>query len=148
MLLVQITESDYSTIVKEFVKQPFENEHSQLVRWLSLLRKFFHSRQISHNHGAKQEKEKGLFYSHTIGNKKGKKLLASAKLSESFDNLSSNKKVCNIMSSFIVMKQCFNKLIWRTIDPKSFLFGTAQFSLWARWVQLIMIILSLTASTR
>ena len=25
----------------------------------------------------------------------------------------------------------FDKLIWRTIDPKSFLFGTAQFSLWA-----------------
>ena len=27
----------------------------------------------------------------------------------------------------------FDKLIWRTIGPKSFLFGTAQFSLWARW---------------
>ena len=29
----------------------------------------------------------------------------------------------------------FDKLIWCTIDigPKSFLFGTAQFSLWARW---------------
>ena len=25
----------------------------------------------------------------------------------------------------------FNKLIWCTIGPKSFLFGTAQFSLWA-----------------
>ena len=25
----------------------------------------------------------------------------------------------------------FDKLIWRTIGPKSFLFGTAQFSLWA-----------------
>ena len=25
----------------------------------------------------------------------------------------------------------FDKLIWRTIDPKSFLFGTVQFSLWA-----------------
>ena len=24
----------------------------------------------------------------------------------------------------------FDKLIWRTIAPKSFLFGTAQFSLW------------------
>ena len=102
MLLVQITESDYSTMVKEFVKRPFENEHSQLVRWVSLLRKFFHSRQTSHNHGVKQEKEKGLFYSHSFGNKKGRKLLASAKLSESYDNLNSNKKVhvhvCNIMS--------------------------------------------------
>ena len=28
-------------------------------------------------------------------------------------------------------------IIWHTIGPKSFLFGTAQFSLWARW-QLIM----------
>ena len=25
----------------------------------------------------------------------------------------------------------FDKLIWHTIGPKSFLFGTAQFSLWA-----------------
>ena len=25
----------------------------------------------------------------------------------------------------------FDKLIWRTIGPKSFLFGTAYFSLWA-----------------
>ena len=25
----------------------------------------------------------------------------------------------------------FDKLIWRTISPKSFLFATAQFSLWA-----------------
>ena len=25
----------------------------------------------------------------------------------------------------------FDKLIWRTIGPKSFLFGTVQFSLWA-----------------
>ena len=27
--------------------------------------------------------------------------------------------------------QSFDKLIWRTIGPKNFLFGTAQFSLWA-----------------
>ena len=26
----------------------------------------------------------------------------------------------------------FDKLIWHTIGPKNFLFGTAQFSLWAR----------------
>ena len=26
----------------------------------------------------------------------------------------------------------FDKLIWRTIGPNSFLFGTAQFSLWGR----------------
>ena len=26
----------------------------------------------------------------------------------------------------------FDKLIWRTIGPKGFLFGTTQFSLWAR----------------
>ena len=41
----------------------------------------------------------------------------------------------------------FDKLIWRTIGPKSFLFGTAQFSLKARVAQLIMIILSLTPLT-
>ena len=30
------------------------------------------------------------------------------------------------------MYQCFDKLIWRAIGPKSFLFGTAQFSVWVR----------------
>ena len=28
----------------------------------------------------------------------------------------------------------FDKLIWRTLGPMSFLFGTAQFSLWASGV--------------
>ena len=40
----------------------------------------------------------------------------------------------------------FNKLIWHTIGPKSFVFGTAQFSV-GPVVQLIMIILSVTALT-
>ena len=31
----------------------------------------------------------------------------------------------------IVYTSVFDKLIWHTIGPKSFLFGTAQFSLWA-----------------
>ena len=31
----------------------------------------------------------------------------------------------------MVWSSVFDKLIWRTIDPKSFLFGTAEFSLWA-----------------
>ena len=38
----------------------------------------------------------------------------------------------------------FDKLIWCTIGPKSFLFGTAQFF---QMAQLIIIILSLTALT-
>ena len=43
----------------------------------------------------------------------------------------------------------FDKLIWRTVGPKSFLFGTAQFSLWANGAvnYEFMIILSLTALT-
>ena len=32
-----------------------------------------------------------------------------------------------------VICSVFDKLIWCTIGSKSFLFGTAQFSLWARW---------------
>ena len=31
----------------------------------------------------------------------------------------------------IYLYLCFDKLIWHTIGPKSFLFGTAQFSYWA-----------------
>ena len=39
----------------------------------------------------------------------------------------------DILSIFISTDnkyRVFDKLIWRTIGPKSFLFGTAQFSLW------------------
>ena len=41
--------------------------------------------------------------------------------------------VCVII--LIKYTSIFDKLtcIWCTIGPKSFLFGTAQFSLWARW---------------
>ena len=31
----------------------------------------------------------------------------------------------------LIMVSVFDKLIWRTTGSKSFLFGTAQFSLWA-----------------
>ena len=33
--------------------------------------------------------------------------------------------------SWIIVASVFDKLIWCTIDPKSFLFGTTEFSLWA-----------------
>ena len=32
---------------------------------------------------------------------------------------------------YMVWYSVFDKLVWRTIGPKSFLFGTAEFSLWA-----------------
>ena len=31
----------------------------------------------------------------------------------------------------LVINSVFDKLIWDTIGPRNFLFGTAQFSLWA-----------------
>ena len=41
--------------------------------------------------------------------------------------------LCKLVQDMITMvhTNVFDKLIWRTIGPKSFLFGTAQFSLWA-----------------
>ena len=42
--------------------------------------------------------------------------------------ISKLKGVCNYPDRLVAV---FDKLIWRTIGPKSFLFGTAQFSLWA-----------------
>ena len=42
--------------------------------------------------------------------------------------------VCIYVYTYECMYVCisvFDKLIWRTIGLKSFLFGTAQFSLWA-----------------
>ena len=38
---------------------------------------------------------------------------------------------CHVMTKAVFPPRVFDKLIWRTIGPKSFLFGTAQFSLWA-----------------
>ena len=38
--------------------------------------------------------------------------------------------VCTCMC-ICMYNSVFDKLIWHTIGPKSFLFGTAQFSLWA-----------------
>ena len=41
---------------------------------------------------------------------------------------------CMCVYMYVCMYVCinvFDKLIWCTIGPKSFLFGTAQFSLWA-----------------
>ena len=37
----------------------------------------------------------------------------------------------NCMHTKYIGSSVFDKLIWRTIGTKSFLFGTAQFSLWA-----------------
>ena len=54
--------------------------------------------------------------------------------------------VCIHVCNSYVYCTVFDKLIWRTIGPKSFLFGIAQLSLWAM-AQLIMIILPLTALT-
>ena len=56
--------------------------------------------------------------------------------------LEPSRYVCNERSSLLMnchyakrdinlYSSVFDKLIWRTIGPKSFLFGTAQFSLWA-----------------
>ena len=42
-------------------------------------------------------------------------------------NFTVNECVCTVC----VYNSVIDKLIWCTIGPKSFLFGTAQFSLWA-----------------
>ena len=40
--------------------------------------------------------------------------------------------ICNLLHVHVhIYISVFEKLIWHTIGPKSFLFGTAQFSLWA-----------------
>ena len=39
--------------------------------------------------------------------------------------------IADTMSYISLCNRVFDKLIWCTIGPKSFLFGTAQFSLWA-----------------
>ena len=51
-----------------------------------------------------------------------------------------------IFSNILHCISVFDKLIWHTIGPKNFVFGTAQFSLGAV-AQLFMIILSLTPLT-
>ena len=40
-------------------------------------------------------------------------------------------QVLGLHSSLCMYTSVFDKLIWCTIGPKSFLFSTAQFSIWA-----------------
>ena len=88
IMLNVIAESEYNAIVKDYKKQPFENEHNQVVRWCALIRIFFHRRQVTHSHHTtdKMKTLKGKVYS----NKK-RKLLSLGKLSGSFDNIKDAK---------------------------------------------------------
>ena len=93
-----ISENDYTVIAKDYKKQPFENEHNQLVRWVALLRVFFHRRQLSHHHGSEKTKTKGG-KSEVTGSKKAKRLLALGRLSGSHDSL----KIIKVRTFCIVM---------------------------------------------
>ena len=42
-----------------------------------------------------------------------------------------NVHAITLQSSVLLLNSVFDKLIWCTVGPKSFLFGTPQFSLWA-----------------
>ena len=47
-------------------------------------------------------------------------------------SIQSNKWLVTFSNQLaIIYISVFDKLIWHTIGPKSFLFGTARFSLWA-----------------
>ena len=78
LMMSYLTESEYSSLVKEYKSDQFENEHSQLVRWLVLLRTFFHRQQSHHSHKPKKK---------NVKEKKGKKTLALKSITGSFDNL-------------------------------------------------------------
>ena len=41
------------------------------------------------------------------------------------------KTICELCICTYICVSVFDKLIWRTIGPKSFLFGTVHFSHWA-----------------
>ena len=92
-MLSTVTESDYYTISKDYKKQPFENEHNQVVRWTTLLREFFHRRQSSHaHHTAERAKPVKIGKpppSAAISRKR--KLLGLSKLSGSHDSLKDSK---------------------------------------------------------
>ncbi len=104
VLLIVITESDYNTIAKDYKRQPFENEHNQVVRWCALIRMFFHRRQATHNHHT-AEKGKTLIGKSLVNINKKKKLLSLEKLSGSFDNLR-DIKVRNLCSMCVRVYVC------------------------------------------
>ena len=63
-MLSHLTETEYTKLAKNFHKDPFTNEHTQLVQWVTLLRTFCHHQQKTHSHHSikikkKSGKEKG-----------------------------------------------------------------------------------------
>lgn len=82
LMMSYLTDSEYSSLVKEYKSDQFENEHSQLVRWLVLLRTFFHRQQTHHSHKPKKK---------NIKEKKGKKTQVLKTITGSFDNLHSKQ---------------------------------------------------------
>ena len=48
-----------------------------------------------------------------------------------YKNVKNQSSISLYYLCMCVLISVFDKLIWCTIGPKSFLFGTAQFSLWA-----------------
>ncbi len=90
IMLSAAPELDYNTISKDYRKQPFENEHNQVVRWAALLRDFFHRRQLSHTHHT-AERAKPIRMKPPPSASIGRKKRLLDKLSGSHDSLKDSK---------------------------------------------------------
>ncbi|XP_019854945.1 PREDICTED: TBC1 domain family member 1-like isoform X2 [Amphimedon queenslandica] len=85
LLEVYLNESEISGL--DCPSDPFENDHTQLVRWVMRLSKYFKKKQAQHNHQEKREKEK----KRNVG-KKAMKLLHLKSMTGSYDNLRINEQ--------------------------------------------------------
>lgn len=90
-MLSYLSEQEYVSLLKDYPKDPYENEHTQLVRWISLLRKAYQLQQVTHSHGPKKDRKR----IHT--GKKAMKLLNLKSVSGSYDNLKISDEVCLIL---------------------------------------------------
>ena len=89
LLEVYMNESEISGL--DSPSDPFENDHTQLVRWIITLSKYFKKKQVQHSHLEKRDKGK----KRNVG-KKAMKLLHLRSITGSYDNLKINEQVSNV----------------------------------------------------
>lgn len=91
IIIAAASESDYNSIAKDYKKQPFENEHNQVIRWATLMREHFNQKQNSHGHHS-AEKSKPTKIRPSTASKS--RFLHIGKLGESYENLKVSRCKC------------------------------------------------------
>ena len=87
---------------------PYENEHTQLVKWVTVLRNYYQKKQATHVHGGADKGEGGKKKKTAVG-KTAKKLLHLRSMTGSYDNLRMTEHVSIIIIIIYYYYYCSQK---------------------------------------